>query len=90
MIQLIMIIKGFLHIIAIPLYFSWFYFIYYMIFKEFKVGLTLFVANIVIGYVILFINKGLSSYQIRLMACAGCEVEGGGSSSKNVLKDAKL
>ncbi|MDM1715567.1 hypothetical protein [Thiopseudomonas alkaliphila] len=90
MIQLIMIIKGLLHIIAIPLYFTWFYFIYYMIFKDFKTGLMFFIANIVVGYLILFINKGLSSYQIRLIAYQGCETEEEKAEVRKALKDANL
>ncbi|MGI3002699.1 hypothetical protein [Klebsiella pneumoniae] len=90
MIQLIMIIKGLLHIIAIPLYFSWFYFIYYMVFKDFKIGLMLFVANIVVGYLILFINKWLSSYQMRLIAYEGCETEEEKAEVRKVIKDANL
>lgn len=90
MLQLVMIIKGLLYLIAIPLYFTWFYFIYYMIFKDFKIGLMFFVANIVAGYVLLLINKLLSSYQMRLMVYAGCETEEEKSEVKKALKDAGL
>lgn len=90
MLQLIMVIKGLLYLIAIPLYFTWFYFIYYMVFKDFKIGLMFFVANIVAGYILLFINKLLSSYQVRLIAYAGCETEEEKAEVKKALKDAGL
>jgi len=85
-----MIIKFLLYLIAIPLYFTWFYFIYYMVFKGFKIGLMLFIANIVAGYILLFINKLLSSYQTRLMVYASCETEEEKAEVKTALKDAGL
>lgn len=68
MIRLIMLAQIAIHVIAIPMYFVWFYLIYYMIFKDFKVGAVLFGACIAFGYVLLFVKKMLSSYQLRLYA----------------------
>lgn len=90
MIQLITIIKVLLHLVTIPLFISWFYFLYYMAFKDFKIGLLFFVANIVIGYVIIFTNKALSSYQMRLIAYAACENENEKAEVKKALKNANF
>ncbi len=68
MFYLITLLKGLLYLIAIPLYFSWFYFIYYMIFKDLKIGAIFFVANIVIGYIITFIIRYLTSCQLKAAA----------------------
>ncbi len=70
MFHLITLIKVLLHLIAIPLYFAWFYFLYYMFFKDLKVGAMLFVGNIVIGYIMLFAIRALNSYQMKLFVDA--------------------
>ena len=72
MFHLITLIKVLLHLIAIPLYFAWFYFLYYMFFKDLKVGAMLFVGNIVIGYIMLFAIRALTSYQMKLVVNAEC------------------
>lgn len=90
MLKLVMIAKVLLYLIAMPLYVTWFYFIYYMIFKDFTIGLILFVANIVAGYIILFINNFLSSYRMRLMLYAGCETEEEKAEIRKMLKDGGL
>lgn len=73
-IKIVMLVKGVLTLLAIPLYLAWFYFIYYMIFVDFKAGAMLFGLVVVLGYVLSFINKALSSYLIRLIA-SSCDVE---------------
>lgn len=70
-----MLLKGVLTLLAIPLYLAWFYFIYYMIFVNFKLGAILFGSTVVLGYVLSFINRALDSYLLRLIASSCCETE---------------
>jgi len=66
MIQLIAFIQILIQIITIPLYLLGFYLLYYMIFEDFKLGFMLIFANAVFGWLIVFIDNGLTLYRLRL------------------------
>jgi hypothetical protein len=90
MIQLIAFIQILIQIITVPLYLLGFYLLYYMIFEDFKLGFMLIFANAVFGWLIVFIDNGLTLYKLRLRVYASCETEEIKEEMKKLFKDGKF
>jgi len=79
-----------LRIVSFPLYLSWFYFLYYMFFQDFKVGGSLFLGNIVLGYILLAINKNLSALLQRTVLLDACDSESEKSEMRKMFKEHRM